>query len=155
MASSVAAAKAGLRDYWQTTAGLRPADGVTVRSAPVAPDELAAEQLTLGDVAAPASDRVDLSGRKAETPTCTCWVQVTRPGSGEDAVDACRDRAYALRDLAAAALAADPTAAGTIGPPGFATVDSSDLSEEPVDDDGTAARRATIRFTVTWTSHVT
>ncbi len=151
MPSSVPVVKKGLRQFWQTTAGLRPDDGVVVRSAPVAPDELAPEQITLGDVAAPQA-RAGL-GRKEERPSMTCWIRIQRPGSDEDAVDAARDRVYELLALVEQSLRADPSAAGTIPPPAGTTVSESALEEYPSGPDGTATRVAQLRFTISWTSH--
>jgi hypothetical protein len=150
--SSVPAAKQGLRTYLRSWEGLRPDDDVVIRSAPVDPEDLAPNQITFGDVAAPRT-RIGLAGW-SETPTMTCWIQVTRPGDGDDAEDDARDQAAALLALVEAALAADPGASATIPAPAQAGIGTSDLTEFPVDLDGVAGRRAQYRFTVTWTSHL-
>jgi hypothetical protein len=153
MPTSVPAAKAGIRDYLRTIDGLRPTDGVTVRGAPVAPGEATDKQVILGDVIAP-QGRAGLS-RKAETPTMTCWLRVTRPGADDAAEDAARDDAAGLLALVQAAITTDPTCAGAIPPPGRTMVGESELQEYPTDaGDGTAGRGAQYRFTITWESHI-
>lgn len=153
MSTSVPAAKKGLRDYWRTIEGLRLNDGVVIRSAPVAPDQLADKQLTLGDVNAPQA-RAGLT-RKEETPTLTCWLRVVRPGDDETAMDQVRDEAAALLALVEAALLRDPTAAGTIPPPGDTRVTNSTLEEYPaMTAEGTAGRGAQYTFQIQWVSHI-
>lgn len=153
MPTSVPAAKRGLRDYLRTIEGLRPADKVVIRSAPVAPDQLADKQLTLGDVNAPQA-RAGLV-RKEETPTMTCWLRVVRPGDDETAMDAARDEAAGLLALVEQALLRDPTAAGSIPPPGDTRVTNSTLEEYPaMTAAGTAGRGAQYTFTVSWVSHI-
>lgn len=152
MPTSVTAAKKGLRAYLQGFTGLRPADGVTIRSAPVAPEEMTDKQVTLGDVVAPQARRAYAG--KDETPTMTCWIAYTAPGADEDAIDAARDGAAALLQLVENALGADQTAGGTIPHPAGTRVITSTLQEMPVDWDGTAARRAQYEVQVGWTSHV-
>jgi hypothetical protein len=150
MPSSVPAAKAGVRAYLATWEGLRPADGVTVRSA--AGTELPDDTVELGEVTATQGFE-GLVG-KAEEARMTCWCQATRPGTDETAIDAARTRAYALLALVEQALKADPDANGTVPPPGRATVGDSTLVEAPVDLDGSGVRRAQVRFSITWTSHL-
>jgi hypothetical protein len=147
------AAKRGIRQFLVTTPGLGTADGVTVRSAAVTPEEFTGDMVILGDTTAP-QVQAGLASR-AKTPTVTCWVVVTRPGSGEAAIDAAGDRAEVLMALVEAALDADRTAAGSVLPPGQVVVTSSGLEESPVDWDSAAARRATIPFQLSWTSHIT
>jgi hypothetical protein len=154
MPTSVPAAKAGLRDYLRTIEGLRPSDGVVIRSAPVAPGQVADKQFTLGDVVAP-QVRAGLS-RKEETPTLTCWLRIIRPGDDEDVADQARDEAAGLLALVEGALLRDPSAAGTIAPPGGTRVTSSTLEEFPaMTAEGTAGRGAQYTITVSWTSHIT
>lgn len=152
MPSSVPAAKKGLRDYLRTIPGLTPADQVVIRSAPVAPDELADRQLTLGDVVAPQA-RAGLA-RKEETPSLTCWLRIIRPGDDENAADTVRDEAASLLALVEGALLRDPSAAGTIVPPGGTRVTSSTLEEFPADLNGTAGRGAQYTIVIGWTSHI-
>jgi hypothetical protein len=150
MGSSVPAVKAGLRTYLASWEGLRPGDGVTVRSAPGG--EMPEDVFEFGEVTAPQT-RLGLAG-KAENPTMTCWVQSTRAGGDEDAMDAARDRAYELLALVEAAVTADPTAGGTVPPPAGTTVGVSSLIEAPAEVPGGGARRAQVRFSITWVSHI-
>jgi hypothetical protein len=152
IAEAIAQAKDGIGDYLTSTAGLRAADGIVVRTATIAPEEFQQEMVILGDVTAP-QGRPGLRGRSA-TPTMTCWVVIIRPGGGETAIRAARDRATALMGLIEGALAADPSAASTVQPPGGLQVASGGLEESPVAWDEQAARRATVPFTLSWTSHV-
>ena len=152
MPSSVPAVKRGLRIYLASWEGLRPGDGVTVRSAPSGAD-LPDDTVELGDVQAPQT-RAGLTG-KAEAPTMTCWTQASAPGIGEDAIEVARARAYALLGYVEAALTADPTAGGTVSPPRGTTVADSGLVETLTDHNGSGGRRAQVRFTISWTSHLT
>jgi hypothetical protein len=152
VASSVAAAKKGLRTYLRSWEGLRPGDGVVIRSAPVTPEEADDKQVIFGDVTAPQT-QAGLA-RRAETPTMTCWIETTSAGADETAVDTARDQADALLTLVSAALRADPTAGGTIPAPGFTVIGESSVTEYPIDIDGSAGRRAQYRFTLTWESHI-
>lgn len=152
MPTSVPVSKTGIREYLATSPGLTDADDVVVRSAPVAPDELAATQITLGDVTAPQTPAG--LARREEKPVMICWIEVTRPGSDEAAMRAARNQAGALLGYVEAALHADPSCAGTVPAPAQTAVGSSDLTEFPIDIDGSAGRRAQYRFTVTWTSHI-
>lgn len=154
MPTSVPAAKKGLRGYLRTIPGLTEADKVVIRSAPVAPDQLADKQLTLGDVSAPQA-RAGLV-RKEETPTLTCWLRVVRPGDDESAMDQVRDEAAGLLALVEQALLRDPTAAGAIPPPGDTRVTNSTLEEYPaMTSQGTAGRGAQYTFQIQWVSHIT
>jgi hypothetical protein len=152
IAEAIAQAKDGLGDYLATTAGLRAADGVVVRTATVAPEEVQPEMIVLGDVTAP-QGRPGLRGRSA-TATLTGWVAIIRTGGDETAIRMARARATALMGLVEDAIEADPTMAGTIQPPGGLQVASGGLEESPVAWEEQAARRATIPFTLSWTSHV-
>lgn len=153
MSTSVPAAKKGLRDYLRTIPGLTPDDKVVIRSAPVAPDQLADKQLTLGDVSAPQA-RAGLA-RKEESPTLTCWLRVVRPGDDEAAMDTVRDEAAGLLALVEDALLRDPSAAGTIAPPGGTWVTNSTLEEYPaMTAAGTAGRGAQYTFQIQWVSHI-
>jgi hypothetical protein len=154
MSSSVAAAKKGLRNYLRSWPGLRTTDGVTIRSAPVTPTEMTDKQVMFGDVSAPPKVHAGMA-RWEEKPTADGWIEVTRPGADEDAIDAARDLGSELLTLVEDALHADPTAAGTIPPPAQATVSFTALAEYPFEIDGSAGRRAQYRFTITWTSHIT
>lgn len=154
MPSSVPDVLDGLADYLASWEGLRPADDVVVASAPVAPEELAEQQVTLGDVTAPQAGTADLSGRKPETPTLTCWIARTVPGTDEAARRTARREAYELLAFVSQALKADPTAGGTVPGPGGFSVGESSLEQVPAEIDGSALRRANLRFTVTWTSHI-
>jgi hypothetical protein len=153
--STIAAGKKGIRDYLRTTPGLTPNDGVTVRSADITPDEMTpvveGGLIILGSVST-SQAQAGLQGR-AETPTVSCWAIVGHPGGDEDAIDAVRDRAEELLALIEQALTADPSAAGTILPPGRVIVTAGGLEETPVSWDGAAARRAQRAFTLSWTSH--
>lgn len=155
MASSVAAGKKGVRDFLRVSEGLRTSDSVTVRSADLAPEEMgpaiAGGLVLLGSVTV-SHTQAGLQGR-AETVTVSCWAIDAAPGQGEDAIDTARDRADQLLTLVEAALAADPSAAGTIPPPGRVEVTSGGLEESPVSWDGAAARRADRSFSLSWTSH--
>lgn len=152
MPSTVPAVKAGLRDYLKTFPGLTPTDGVVVRSAPFAPNEETEKQIILGDVVAP-QERSGLMG-KNETPTMTCWCRITGSGSDESAIDAARNDAAALLALVQTAIKADESAGGVVPGPGGLMISETALEEYPTDIDGTAARRADYRFTITWTSHI-
>jgi hypothetical protein len=152
MASSVPVAKPGIRAYLRSWEGLREADGVTVRGAPPAPEEFANKQVVFGDVTAP---RRRAGNRWAEHATMGCSLSATVPGGGDDAEDAARTEAYRVLALVEAALAADPSAQGTVQPPGGTAVGQSDLEEAPaVGPDGANARQAVLRFTITWESHI-
>jgi hypothetical protein len=151
---TIAAGKAGIRQFLQATEGLRDTDGVTVRSTgnPL-PAEMTTAMILLGS-ATIAYEQAGLAGR-AETPTVSCWAVAVKPGSGEDALDAARDAAEALYSLASDALASDPTAASSVPPPGRITVVAGGLEESPVDWDGAAAYRVDRAFSISWTSHIT
>jgi hypothetical protein len=155
MSSSVAAVKKGLRTYLRSVEGLRPSDGVTVRGAPVAPNEVTDRQIILGDVIAPQAERAGLQ-RWKEAPTLTCWLRVTRSGGDDAAEDAVRDTAAQLLALVQQAIATDQTAGGVVPGPSGLTVGESELQEYPtVVGEGSAGRGAQYRFTVTWESHIT
>ena len=153
MPSSVPAVKTGLAAYLRTTEGLQPTDGVTIRRADPEPAQFKLQMVVLGQVTAPQA-QAGLA-RRAETPTMTCWVFVTKPGVGDAAEQAVAGRAYELLALIEGALAADRTAAGTVPPPGRLDITSTALEEMPVDWDGSAARRAQLQFQLSWTSHIT
>ncbi len=153
MASTVPAVKRQLRAYLATLPGLtETADKVVVRSAPVAPDEFADRQITLGGVIAP-QVRAGLQ-RKQENATLTGWISITRPGADETAMNVVRDEAYGLLALVEAGLH-EPAAGQAIPAADALTVASATLEEVPVDLDGTAGRRATIEFTITWIGFLT
>jgi hypothetical protein len=154
IAETVAEAKTGVWQRLATTVGLTVADGVTVRSATIAPEEFEADMVILGDVTISAGARPGLAGRAAN-PTMNGWVIITRPEGDEAAMRSARDRAAAVMGLVEAAVMADPTADGTIAGPGGTTVSVSALEESPVDLGGQAARRATYPFSISWTSHLT
>jgi adenosylcobinamide amidohydrolase len=151
MPSTIPAVKQGLRSYLTAQTGLRPTDGVTVRSATILPEQFTTDLVILGDATA-SQAQAGLASR-AETPTLNCWVIVTRPGDTEATIDTARTAAAALATLIEAALKADPLAGGTVPRPGRVVFASTGLSESPVSWDGTAARRAEAAFTLTWTSH--
>lgn len=153
MPSSVPAVKPGLRQYLTTTEGLRPTNGVTVRSSEPEPRQFTRELIVLGQ-ATTTQAQAGLAAR-AETVTLTCWIHVTKAGVGQTAEDDARDRAYELYGLIEQAIAADRTAAGAVPPPGQLVATSSTLDELPVDWDGSPARRAQLQFQLSWTSHIT
>jgi hypothetical protein len=153
IAEAVAAAKTGIWQRLTTTPGLSDADGVTVRSATIAPEELQGDMVICGDVTIGAAARPGLAGRSA-SPTMSGWVIITRPEGGEQAIQATRARAAEVMGLVEAAVEADPTVDGTVQGPGGTTVSVSALEETPVDLNGQAFRRATIPFSISWTSHV-
>jgi len=161
IAEAVAQAKTGIwrrlaTTDWRrlaTTEGLQDADGVTVRSATIAPEEFQADMVILGDVTIGPGARPGLAGRAA-SPSMSGWVVITRPEGSEEAIRAARDRAAQVMGLVEAAIGTDPTADGTVRGPGGTAVNISALEESPVDWNGQAARRATYPFTVSWTSHV-
>jgi hypothetical protein len=153
MPPTVGQAKKGIRTYLLTISGLQPADGVTVRSATIAPEEFTDTLVILGDVVAPQT-QAGLA-RRAENVTVTCWVIVTRPGGDETAVNLARDRADALIALISGALATDRTAGGVVPNPGRIDLATSGLQETPVTWENQAARQATIPFSLSWTSHIT
>lgn len=150
--TSVPAGKKGIRNFLVATTGLRPQDGVTVRSATITPEEFTADLIVLGDATAPQA----LAGleKRSETVTLNCWVVITRPGTGETAVDDARDRAAVVIGLVQAALEADRSAAGAVPAPAQITVATSGLAESPVSWDGTGARRAEQAFSLSWTAHI-
>jgi hypothetical protein len=145
--------KKKIRVYLLTISGLQPADGVVVRSATIAPEEFTDTLVVLGDVVAPQA-QAGLA-RRSENVTVTCWVIVTRPGSDETAIDNAGDDADALIALVSNALAADRTAGGSVPNPGRIDLATSGLEETPVTWNNNAARRATIPFSLSWTSHIT
>jgi hypothetical protein len=155
IAQVVADAKTGIWQRLTTTPGLTTADdGVTVRSATIAPEELQGDMVICGDVTIGASARPGLAGRSAN-PTMNGWVIITRPEGDEPAIQEIRRRAAEVMGLVEATVMADPTADGTIQGPGGTTVSVSALEESPVDLNGQAFRRATYPFSISWTSHVT
>jgi hypothetical protein len=152
LAEAVAQGKTGIADLLATTDGLRPADEVTVSSGPVEPLP-SRDMIILGEVTTPQS-RPGLATREGR-PTMNGWVIVSRPEGGEAAIREARAVASRYMGLIEAAIRADPTAAGTITPPGGTRVASSGLQESPADWNGQAVRQATIPFSVSWTSHIT
>lgn len=150
MPSSVPDAKDGIRAYLAGWAGLREADGVLVRSAPGI--DLPDDTVELGETTT--SEAFEGLASKAEEARMTCWCQATRPGTDEAAISAARARAYVLLAQLRAALKADPTANRTVPPPARTTVGDSTLIEAPADTDGSGTRRAQVRFSITWTSHI-
>lgn len=148
MPSSVPNTKKQLRDYLRTIPGLTEADKVLVRSAPVGIKEFADRQVTLGGVTA-TQIRMGQGRTRQENATLTGWVEITRAGSEENAVDAVRGEAYGLLGLVEGALH-EPAASQAIPAAQSLMLTSSTLEEVPVDLDGPAGRRATIEFTVTW-----
>ena len=152
MPSSVPAVKTGLAAFLRSTEGLRPTDGVTIRRADPEPARFALQMVVLGSATAPQT-QAGLASR-AETPTLTCWIFVTKAGVGDAAEQAVADRAYQILALIEGAIAADRTAGGTVPPPGRLDITSTALEELPVDWDGSAARRAQLSFSVSWTSHI-
>jgi hypothetical protein len=154
MPSTVPDVKDGLGDYFTAYPGLTAANGVAINTAPVAPEELTDKHVIIGDVTAPQGWRGLGAQRKEETPTATCWIASTGSGSDETAIRAVRRQAYGLLALIETALKDDPGADGTIPQPRQTTVAESALEETPVDLDGVSGRRAQIRFTISWTSHI-
>lgn len=151
MPSSVPAAKDGIRAYLATWPGLRETDGVAVRSA--GGIDLPDDTVELGETTAPQTFE-GLAG-KSETPTMTCWCQSTRVGTDEATISLTRATAYGLLALVEQALKADPDANATVPPPGRLSVGDSTLVEVPADVGGQGGRRAQVRFSITWTSHIT
>jgi hypothetical protein len=154
IAEAVAEAKTGIWQRLVTTGGLTESDGVRVVSAVVSPDELApgTDVVELGDVTIATPARPGLAGRAA-APTLNGFLTVTRLEGDEPSIQAIRARAAALMGLVETTLAADETVDGTVAGPGGLTVNVSALTESPVDYKGQAARRATIPFAISWTSH--
>lgn len=154
MPSSVPDVKDGLADYLASFQGLRPSDGVAVNSASIAPNEANGKDIVLGDVTAPQAP----AGLQAvaESATMTCWIWAVVPGNDEVARRAARRAAYDLLALVERAVAADRTAQGSVPAPGGLAVGEGSLVEDPTDPPpgGTAGRRADLRFTITWTSHL-
>src|SRR5829696_9556385 len=97
IAEAVAQAKTGIwrrlaTTDWRrlaTTEGLQDADGVTVRSATIAPEEFQADMVILGDITISAGGRSGLAGRAAN-PSMSGWVVITRPEGSEEAIRAAR-----------------------------------------------------------------
>src|SRR5829696_8309136 len=93
IAEAVAQAKTGIwrrlaTTDWRrltTTEGLRKADGVTVRSATIAPEEFQADMVILGDVTMVPVARPGLAGRAAG-PSMSGWVVITRLEGSEEAI---------------------------------------------------------------------
>ena len=153
MPSSVPAAMEGLRIYLASWQGLRPGDGVTVRSAPDGGD-LPDDAVEFSGVLAPQGPATLTT--RSESPTMTCWTQATAPGTDETAKHAARVRAYQLLGYVQAALKADPTAGGTVAPPrGTTVVAESALVQSVADLPAGGGRRAQVRFTISWVSHIT
>ena len=156
MPSSLAPGKKAIRTLLATSDGLRESDGVSVRSADLTPDEMtpiAKGGLVLLGNATVSETREGLN-TYAETVTVPCWAVAVVAGSGEDAVDAARDKADELFGYARATLTAHPDANGAIPGPARVVVAAGGMTETPVDWSG-AARRADRAFTLSWTSHIT
>jgi hypothetical protein len=153
IAEVVADAKDGIWQRLTTTAGLTDADNVTVRSATIAPEELAPDTIILGDATIGSSGRPDLVGESGSV-TLNGWVMVTRHGGDEPAIQAARRRAALLMAAVKQTVASDPTVDGTIAGPGGTAVNVSALEESPLLVTGQAFRRATYPFSITWTSHI-
>jgi hypothetical protein len=152
MASTVPAVKAGLRNWLRTQTGLLPADGVTVRGAAVDPAEMTADMVVLTEVTAPQTPPVMYPDIREESPTLTGYCVATRPGTGDVAEDAARDRAYALFAVVEQALETDPTVGGVIPGPIKGRLTEGGLTESAVDIDGQAGRQASVRWLLAWTS---
>jgi hypothetical protein len=156
IAEVIAAAKDGLWQLLSTTPGLTDTDGVRVASAAVSPDELAVgtDVVELGSVIVAPPTRPDLQGRGA-SPTISGWVTITRPLGNEVAVQTTRERAAAVMGLVERTVMGNPSANGTIAPPGPTTVAVLSLSDAPGDFKGQAVRRTICTFSISWTSHTT
>lgn len=150
LAEVVATAVDGLADLLATTDGLRPADGWTVCSGPVDPLP-SAELVLFGDVTVTHST-ADLMGRSGAA-NLAGWVIVFRPGSGEDATRTARRVAAQAMGRIEGAVRADPSAAGTIRPPGGTQIATSGLQQALSEWNGQAGQQARVPFTITWTSH--
>lgn len=153
MPSTVPTVKAGLRDWLRTQTGLRPQDGVAVYgSTRGINDALNSDMVILAGVTAPQATPVTWPDLREENPTLTGFCVARRPGTGDDAEDAARDRAYALFAVLEQALETDPTAGGVIGGPMKGTLASGDLTEGAGDESDQGVRWAEVRWTLTWTS---
>jgi hypothetical protein len=152
MPSTVPAVKKGLRDWLRLQPGLTPANEVTVRAAAVDPAEQHKNLVVLTIVTAPQTPPVMYPDLREETPTLTGYCVCTRPGNDDAAEDAARDAAYALFAIVEQALEGDPSAGGVIPGPGKALLTQGDLTESPVDDNGSPGRQASVRWLLTWTS---
>jgi hypothetical protein len=152
MPSTVPVVKPGVRDWLRTLVGLRPADGVYVSGVAVDPDSVTGDVVMLASVLAPQTIPVMYPDIREETPTVTGFCVGVRPGKGDEAEDAARDAAYALFAIVEAALKADPSAGGVIPGPLKASLTEGGLTESPGDINGSADRRATVQWRLTWTS---
>jgi hypothetical protein len=149
--STVPTVKPGLRNWLRTRTGLTPADGVTVRGRAINPGEETNAMVILTRVIAPQAFAV-MAATKEETPTLTGYVLAKKPGTGDDAEDAARNRAYELFGFIETALRTDPTAGGVVAGPGMAEVTEGDLEEGPGDEEGSGTCKAQVRFLIRWQS---
>jgi hypothetical protein len=157
--STVPAVKKALRPWLR--ARLDAASMPTVKVATAIRDATTITQddeaVVLGNVTGPQEWAGLGAQRKTETPTITCWIEIAKPGDGEDAIDAARDRAYAILAVVEAALRADPTAGGAIPNPNITAVAQADLEESPIElgpQGGVAGRFARLRSTITYTARI-
>src|SRR5215216_1530918 len=146
MPSTVPAVKPGLRDWLRTLTGLRPADGVYVSGVALDPDTVTGDTIMLASVLAPQTTPVMYPDIREETATLTGYCLAVRPGSGDLAEDAARDRAYALLAVLENALEADPSAGGVIPGPLKGSLTEEGLTESPGEGPGGADRRASVRW---------
>jgi hypothetical protein len=151
MPSTVPAVKKGLRNWLRTQTGLLPADGVTVYGAADPPAETP-DMIVLTGVLAPQTAPVMYPDIREESPTLTGYITAVRPGKGDEAEDAARDRAYALFAVLEQALETDPTAGGVIPGPVKGRLTQGDLTEHADQDGDQATRRATLQWTLAWGS---
>jgi hypothetical protein len=150
MASTVPAVKKGLRTWLRLQTWPGP-EAVTVHGASDPPLETR-DMVILTGVTGPQTTPVMYPDIREESPTLTGYVVVRRPGSGDEAEDAARDRAYALFAVIEQALEADPTAGGVIPGPGKGLLTEGGLTESSGDESGQAVRQAEVRWLLTWTS---
>lgn len=152
MPSTIPAVKAGLRDWLRLQTGLRPQDGVKVSGVMIDPETITGPVILLASVTGPQAPVVTWPDVREETPTLTGFCVATAAGTGDQAEDAARVAAYALFTVLENALELDPSAGGVIPGPGKALLTQGDLTESPGDDNGSAFRRASVRWLLSWTS---
>jgi hypothetical protein len=113
---------------------------------------MTADLVVLTDVTAPQSGPVMYPAIVEESATLTGYCVATRPGTGDAAEDAARNRAYALFAVVEQALETDPTAGGVIPGPIKGRLTDTGLTENAVDDEGSGGRQASVRWTLAWGS---
>lgn len=120
------------------------ADGVTVTSGAIAPDQAGIESVQLWDVEDTTEWRVLGPGQLEETATVRGLVWVTHPGGSEADIRACRARARELLEVILDVLLTDPTLGGAVQ----AAYLASHTVDQGINADGRRAVRITFEITL-------